>query len=74
MDVKANIRWIEKKDCTADPNRTGEAEILVGIGLQFEGLRAKHVWALNKFFESIAASPQNQSKELELETASGEPA
>ena len=30
-----------------------------GAGVQFDGLRAKEVWSLNKFFESLAeASPE----------------
>lgn len=27
-----------------------------GAGIQFDGLRAKEVWSLNKFFESMAAA------------------
>lgn len=27
-----------------------------GAGVQFDGLRAKEVWALNKFFETLSAS------------------
>jgi len=39
IEVKAEIRWVENKD-----------GVVEGIGVQFRGLRAKHVWALNKFF------------------------
>jgi len=28
----------------------------IGIGVQFDGLRAKEVWSLNKFFESLPES------------------
>ena len=30
-----------------------------GVGVQFDGLRAKEVWSLNKFFESMTASSQD---------------
>ena len=36
--VQAQVRWIEGQNGTA-----------AGIGVQFLGLRAKHVWALNKY-------------------------
>lgn len=39
IEVQSEIRWIENKD-----------GVVEGIGVQFRGLRAKHVWALNKFF------------------------
>ena len=38
IEVDAQVRWIEKK---------GDAP--AQVGLQFSGLRARHVWALNKF-------------------------
>lgn len=38
IDVGAVVRW-----CGGD-----------AIGVQFDGLRAKEVWALNKYFESLA--------------------
>lgn len=28
-----------------------------GIGVQFDGLRARDVWALNRFFEQLRSSP-----------------
>ena len=28
----------------------------VGIGVQFDGLRAKEVWSLNKFFDTLSAA------------------
>ncbi|HUH01480.1 MAG TPA: PilZ domain-containing protein [Kofleriaceae bacterium] len=37
IDVGAVVRW-----CSSD-----------AIGVQFDGLRAKEVWALNKYFESL---------------------
>lgn len=42
IEVKSEIRWVENKDGVG-----------IGIGVQFRGLRAKHVWALNKYFSSI---------------------
>ena len=39
IQVDAEVRWIEK-----------DGGLVKGIGVQFEGLRAKHVWALNKLF------------------------
>ena len=38
--VDGQVRWIELED--------GQVR---GIGIRFEGLRARDVWALNKFFE-----------------------
>lgn len=73
LEVNANIRWIDKKDSRTDPNGTVNPETLTGIGIQFQGLRAKHVWALNKFFEELGNSPQPESDYLERETASGKP-
>lgn len=40
VEVGATVRW-------SDSN---------GTGLQFDGLRARDVWALNKFFEQLPAS------------------
>ena len=39
IDVGGTVRWTD-----------GNA-----IGLQFDGLRAKDVWALNKYFEQLAS-------------------
>ena len=36
--AQAQVRWMEGQNGTA-----------AGIGVQFLGLRAKHVWALNKY-------------------------
>lgn len=41
IDTSAIVRWSDDK----------------ATGLQFEGLRARDVWALNKFFEQLPASP-----------------
>ena len=40
IEVEGQVRWLEM-----DEGR------LRGIGVRFEGLRARDVWALNKFFE-----------------------
>ncbi|HEY5926087.1 MAG TPA: PilZ domain-containing protein [Kofleriaceae bacterium] len=40
IEVGATVRWSDAKT----------------TGLQFDGLRARDVWALNKFFESLPAS------------------
>ena len=37
IDVTSTIRWSDDK----------------GVGLQFDGLRARDVWALNKYFEQL---------------------
>jgi uncharacterized protein (TIGR02266 family) len=42
--VEGQVRWIELED--------GQVR---GIGIRFEGLRARDVWALNKFFEQSTA-------------------
>jgi uncharacterized protein (TIGR02266 family) len=42
IDVTGEVRWIEKTD-------SGQA---VGLGIRFHGLRARDVWALNRFFQS----------------------
>jgi uncharacterized protein (TIGR02266 family) len=39
IEVDAEIRWVET-----------EQGVNKGVGVQFRGLRAKHVWALNKLF------------------------
>ena len=41
IEVGATVRWSDDK----------------ATGLQFDGLRARDVWALNKFFEQLASSP-----------------
>ena len=40
IEVDGQVRWLEMED--------GQVR---GIGIRFEGLRARDVWALNKFFE-----------------------
>ena len=40
IEVGATVRWSDDKS----------------TGLQFDGLRARDVWGLNKFFESLPAS------------------
>ena len=40
IEVGATVRWSDDK----------------ATGLQFDGLRARDVWALNKFFEQLPAS------------------
>jgi uncharacterized protein (TIGR02266 family) len=42
IDVTGEVRWTEK---------AGEGQ-LVGMGVRFHGLRARDVWALNRFFQS----------------------
>lgn len=37
VDVGATVRWADE----------------AGVGLQFDGLRALDVWALNKYFEQL---------------------
>jgi uncharacterized protein (TIGR02266 family) len=41
IEVAAQVRWSAAAD---DPGGRG-------VGLRFEGLRARDVWALNKFFD-----------------------
>ena len=40
VEVGATVRWSDDK----------------ATGLQFDGLRARDVWALNKFFEQLPSS------------------
>lgn len=39
-EVTGQVRWVEQ-----------EEGVVRGLGIQFEGLRARDVWALNKYFE-----------------------
>ena len=41
IEVGATVRWSDSK----------------ATGLQFDGLRARDVWALNKFFEQLPPAP-----------------
>jgi uncharacterized protein (TIGR02266 family) len=43
VEVAGDVRWVVKKG-------TSDA---AGIGIRFQGLRAKDVWALNRFFQSV---------------------
>jgi uncharacterized protein (TIGR02266 family) len=42
VEVAGDVRWVVKKG----PGETS------GIGIRFQGLRARDVWALNRFFQS----------------------
>jgi uncharacterized protein (TIGR02266 family) len=48
IEVRGQVRWREKK--------CGEVE---GMGIRFEGLRPRDVWALNRFFELSADKPRD---------------
>ena len=41
VEVAGDVRWVVKKEGTGG-----------GIGIRFQGLRARDVWALNQFFQS----------------------
>lgn len=41
IEVGAEVRWVER-------NAAGQS----GIGVRFHGLRARDVWALNRFFQT----------------------
>jgi uncharacterized protein (TIGR02266 family) len=42
IEVAGEVRWIERR----------EADHLSGMGIRFHGLRARDVWALNRFFQT----------------------
>jgi uncharacterized protein (TIGR02266 family) len=42
IDVTGEVRWVER----------GAAEQVAGMGVRFHGLRARDVWALNRFFQT----------------------
>lgn len=42
IDVTGEIRWVE-------PAKPGQP---AGMGIRFHGLRARDVWALNRFFQA----------------------
>ncbi len=44
VEVTGDVRWVVKKG-------SGEQS---GIGIRFQGLRARDVWALNRFFQSAS--------------------
>jgi uncharacterized protein (TIGR02266 family) len=43
VEVAGDVRWVVKKDAAS-----------AGIGIRFQGLRARDVWALNQFFQTSA--------------------
>ncbi len=43
VEVAGDVRWVVKKDGAAEQT---------GIGIRFQGLRARDVWALNRYFQS----------------------
>ena len=42
IEVSGEVRWVE-------PGGAGQPS---GMGIRFQGLRAREVWALNRFFQS----------------------
>lgn len=42
IEVGGDIRWVVRN----------EQSDLIGMGIRFEGLRARDVWALNRFFQT----------------------
>lgn len=42
IEVTGEVRWIER----------GAPGKLTGMGVRFQGLRAREVWALNRFFQT----------------------
>ena len=42
IEVTGQVRWVEQE---ASPG-------VIGIGVRFNGLRAREVWALNRFFQT----------------------
>ena len=43
VEVAGDVRWVVKKEGSH-----------VGVGIRFQGLRARDVWALNQFFQTSA--------------------
>lgn len=43
IEVTGDIRWVDPSSSPATPT---------GMGIRFHGLRARDVWALNRFFQS----------------------
>jgi uncharacterized protein (TIGR02266 family) len=41
IEVAGEVRWVEP----------GGVDQLPGMGIRFQGLRAREVWALNRFFQ-----------------------
>ena len=42
VEVAGDVRWLVQKPGSDD----------VGVGIRFQGLRARDVWALNRFFQT----------------------
>ena len=42
IEVSGEVRWVE----------AGGPDQAAGLGIRFQGLRAREVWALNRFFQS----------------------
>jgi uncharacterized protein (TIGR02266 family) len=45
VEVAADVRWVVNKGSSTEE---------IGMGIRFQGLRARDVWALNRFFQTIA--------------------
>ena len=43
VEVAGDVRWVVKKEGTSDQS---------GVCIRFQGLRARDVWALNRYFQS----------------------
>jgi len=43
VEVAGDVRWVIKQEGPNDKN---------GVGIRFQGLRARDVWALNRYFQS----------------------
>ena len=43
VEVAGDVRWVVKQDGPGEKS---------GVGIRFQGLRARDVWALNRYFQS----------------------
>jgi uncharacterized protein (TIGR02266 family) len=43
VEVAGDVRWVIKQEGANEKN---------GVGIRFQGLRARDVWALNRYFQS----------------------
>jgi hypothetical protein len=43
VEVNGDVRWVVSKGASDE----------IGMGIRFQGLRARDVWALNRFFQTI---------------------
>jgi uncharacterized protein (TIGR02266 family) len=43
VEVAGDVRWVVKKEGAGEKS---------GVGIRFQGLRARDVWALNRYFQS----------------------